>query len=269
MAAGGTPINIVEIKREKERKMPEVAKKDRSKRRAVNSDSGAKSKSPLSGRKRVQTERSCSTNNAASKRQTGVKDISSPTDTAIRKLGEDTEDEDDDEEPVLTSRVSNGITKPITKNNAASTMHGMSVSTRPNVGDEVSMLRDSNSSVQASWESKMEALVDQRMKEMEASWKTQRTDVASVVSVPVNDDFLRENLRRFVAERVFPKFKFIFKETTLGQVVEMALTNGFITKPAESTMNEMKKYYSQAVRQSLDGCRANAQSVARKKYIGK
>jgi hypothetical protein len=41
-----------------------------------------------------------------------------------------------------------------------------------NVGDEVSMLRDSNSSVQASWESKMEALVDQRMKEMEASWKT-------------------------------------------------------------------------------------------------
>jgi hypothetical protein len=42
------PINIVEIKREKERKMPEVAKKDRSKRRAVNSDSGAKSKSPLS-----------------------------------------------------------------------------------------------------------------------------------------------------------------------------------------------------------------------------
>jgi hypothetical protein len=75
--AGSTPINIVEIK-QKERKMPEVAKKDRSKRRAVNSDSGAKSKSPLSGRKRVQTERSCSTNNAASKRQTGVKDISSP-----------------------------------------------------------------------------------------------------------------------------------------------------------------------------------------------
>jgi hypothetical protein len=52
--------------------------------------------------------------------------------------------------------------------------------------------------------------------------ETQRTDVASVVSVLVNDDFLRENLRRFVAERVFPKFKFIFKETTLGQVVEMA-----------------------------------------------
>jgi hypothetical protein len=85
-------------------------------------------------------------------------------------LGEDTEDEDDDEEPVLTGRVSNGITRPITKNNAASTMHV--VSSRPDVGDEVSMLRDSNSSVQASWESKMEALVDQRMKEMEASWKT-------------------------------------------------------------------------------------------------
>jgi hypothetical protein len=43
----------------------------------------------LSGRKRVQTERSCSTNNAASKRQTGVK-ILAATDTTIR-LGEDTE----------------------------------------------------------------------------------------------------------------------------------------------------------------------------------
>jgi hypothetical protein len=71
-------------------------------------------------------------------------------------------------------------------------MHGMSVSTRPNVGDEVSMLRDSNSSVQASWESKMEALVDQRMKEMEASWKTQRTDVASVVSVQLMTIFFEK-----------------------------------------------------------------------------
>jgi hypothetical protein len=47
----------------------------------------------------------------------------------------------------------------------------------------------------------MEALVDQRMKEMEASWKTQRTDVARVFLV--NDDFLRENLRRFVARGYF------------------------------------------------------------------
>jgi hypothetical protein len=59
--------------------------------------------------------------------------------------------------------------------------------------------------------------------------ETQRTDVASVVSVPVNDDFLRENLRRFVAERVFPKFKFIFKETTLGQV-EMSANQWFHNK---------------------------------------
>jgi hypothetical protein len=67
----------------------------------------------------------------------------------------------------------------------------------------------------------MEALVDQRMKEMEASWKP-REQMLQVCKCSVNDDFLRENLRRFVAERVFPKFKFIFKETTLGQVVEMA-----------------------------------------------
>jgi hypothetical protein len=48
------------------------------------------------------------------------------------------------------------------------------------------------------------------MKEMEASWK-KRTDVASVVSVPVNDDFLRENLRDLWREGT-SKFKFILKQ---------------------------------------------------------
>jgi hypothetical protein len=41
--------------------------------------------------------------------------------------------------------------------------------------------------------------------------ENQRTDVASVVSVQLMTIFF-ENLRRFVAERVFPKFKFIFKK---------------------------------------------------------
>jgi hypothetical protein len=56
---------------------------------------------------------------------------------------------------------------------------------------------------------------------------------------------------------------------TLGQVVKMALTNGFITKPNDWTVSIMQEYYSQVVRHGLDGCRANVQSVARKKYIGK
>jgi hypothetical protein len=63
----------------------------------------------------------------------------------------------------------------------------------------------------------MEKIVELRMKEMEANWKSQRADVAIVVSAPVNDDFLQENLQKFVSERVFPKFKFIFKNTTLDR----------------------------------------------------
>jgi hypothetical protein len=67
--------------------------------------------------------------------------------------------------------------------------------------------------------------------------ENQRTDVASVVSVQLMTIFF-ENLRRFVAERVFPKFKFIFKNNPGTGGGDGA--NGFITKPAESTVNEMK-----------------------------
>jgi hypothetical protein len=183
---------------------------------------------------------------------------------------EDSEDEDDDVELVMTQLPNssrNMVNTQIIRTNRS--VQGMSVATKTNVGDEVSMLRDSSSSVQASWESKIEALVATRMKEMEANWMGRPSDVASVVSAPVNDDFLKENLRKFVAERVFPKFKFIFKQKILEQVVEMALTNGFITKPDGFTVQGMHKYYSKVVKQCLDACRANAQSVARKKYLGK
>jgi hypothetical protein len=183
---------------------------------------------------------------------------------------EDSEDEDDDVELVMTQLPNssrNMVNTQIIGTNRS--VQGMSVATKTNVGDEVSMLRDSSDSVQASWESKIEALVSTRMKEMEANWMGRPSDVASVVSAPVNDDFLKENLRKFVAERVFPKFKFIFKQKILEQVVEMALTNGFITKPDGFTVQGMQKYYSKVVKQCLDACRANAQSVARKKYLGK
>jgi hypothetical protein len=56
----------------------------------------------------------------------------------------------------------------------------------------------------------MEALVDQRM----MGWKqleNQRTDVATSVWL-----MTRENLTEICGERVFPKFKFIFRNN-LGQ----------------------------------------------------
>jgi hypothetical protein len=182
---------------------------------------------------------------------------------------EDSDDEDDDLELVMTqlnNSSQNNLNAEII--GTITSVQGMSVTTRINVGDEVSMLRDSSSSVQASWESKMEALVATRMKEMEADWMSRPADVANVASAPVNDDFLKENLWKFVAKRVFPKFKFIFKQTTLEQVVEMAFANGFITKSDGFTVHGMQIYYSKVVRHCLDACRANAQLVARKKYLG-
>jgi hypothetical protein len=262
----GATTGVV-IKSEERNKMPGVAKKGGGKRRAANSVGDAKNTSKLSGRKRVQTTGTCSAGVASKDNENNRNNRS--CNEPLERLGGDSEDDDNDEDLVLTT-VTNGVRKPVMDTVGINTMHGMSVSTKPSVSDEVSMLRDSsNSSVKASWESKMEKIVELRMKEMEANWKNQRANVASVVSAPVNDDFLRENLRKFVAERVFPKFKFIFKNTTLGQVVEMALTNGFITKPNNWTVSKMQQYYSQVVRHGLDGCWANAQSVARKKYIGR
>jgi phage I-like protein len=150
-------------------------------------------------------------------------------------------------------------------NGGPSQLAGMRVTARPATAgvDEVSMLHDT-SSIQENWESRINTLVEERMKQLQESWRSQNTDGISIVSAGKNDDILKENLRRFVAERVFSKFKFIFKQERLGQVVELALTNNFITKPDEWELADMQKHYSQVVRSCLDGCRANAQSVARK-----
>ena len=131
---------------------------------------------------------------------------------------------------------------------------------------EVSPMPDA--STHASLESRIEAMVNERIQAMEESWKRRAADEASVISDPRLDDSVKENLRRFVADRVFPKFKFIFDKETLGQVVEMALTNKHITQPDGWGLTSMKKTCSRSVRSYLDGCRANAQAVARKKYLG-
>jgi hypothetical protein len=70
--------------------------------------------------------------------------------------------------------------------------------------------------------------------------ENQRTDVASVVSVQLMTIFF-EKTYGDLWRRGYFQIQIHFQETTLGQVVEIALTNGFITKPAESTVNEMKR----------------------------
>jgi hypothetical protein len=113
--------------------------------------------------------------------------------------------------------------------------------------DEISMLHDS-SSVQANWESRINMSVEKMMKELQESWRSQPQNADGIIAVSAtkNDNILKENLWRFMAERVFSKFKSIFKQIfkqeRLGQVVELALTkHDFIMKPDEWELADMQK----------------------------
>jgi hypothetical protein len=86
---------------------------------------------------------------------------------------------------------------------------------------------------------------------------------------PEYESFVRENLRRFVTERVFPSWKFIFKPGLLSQVVLLAISKTIITLPPGMSEAYMEEQYRHTVRVGLDGCRANAQTIARQRYIGK
>jgi hypothetical protein len=91
---------------------------------------------------------------------------------------------------------------------------------------------------------------------------------ASTVSVEF-EAFAKENIRRFVTDKVFPKWKFIFKAGLLGDIVKSAITNKYITVPPGVSTAWMEDKYRPTVRSALDGCRANAQTIARRRYIGK
>jgi hypothetical protein len=89
------------------------------------------------------------------------------------------------------------------------------------------------------------------------------------VTPPPNERILKENLRKFVAAKVFPKWKFIFKINKLRSCVISAIGKSYITVPPGFDENQLAELYASTVRASLDGCRANAQTTARKRYLGK
>jgi hypothetical protein len=92
---------------------------------------------------------------------------------------------------------------------------------------------------------------------------------AASIAPPANERILKENLRKFVAAKVFPSWKFIFKKDKLGRCVTAAISKSYITLPPGFNENQLADLYSQTVRASLDGCRANAQTTARKRYLSK
>jgi hypothetical protein len=135
---------------------------------------------------------------------------------------------------------------------------------------------DLQESVETTVEAKFK-MVEERMKNMEEQLNRGGRKVgdlsvvsgASSVLAPANEDMLKENLRKFVAERVFPSWKFIFRNDLLQQCVVLAISKNYITMPPGLVESNMTERYSHTVRGHLDGCRAYAQTLARKKYLCK
>ena len=145
------------------------------------------------------------------------------------------------------------------------------------VQDGVSSLQDDSSVQHNLMEEKWKKL-DERLQSMEDkdTSRDRRMGEVSVVSgggaeisPPENEMILKENLRKFVAGKVFPSWKFIFKKELLEKCVVAAVGKSFITIPPGFNQNQLAERYSQIVRGCLDGCRANAQTAARKRYLSK
>jgi hypothetical protein len=118
--------------------------------------------------------------------------------------------------------------------------------------------------------------MEERLRMMEEKVKTSMADggvsvvsETSLLTRPTDEKIIKENLRKFVAVKVFPSWKFIFKKEQLSLCVVSAVKKGHITVPAGFKMCDLTDLCSQTVRACLDGCRANSQTCARKRCLGK
>jgi hypothetical protein len=140
--------------------------------------------------------------------------------------------------------------------------------------DGVSSLQE-GSSVQRNIMEEKWRVLEERLHEMEErETRDKRVGEASVVSgggsaisTPENELMLRENLRKFVVAKVFPSWNFIFKKNLLEKCVLAAVGKSHITVPPGCDENQLAQRCSQMVRACLDGCRANAQTAAKKGHL--
>ena len=139
--------------------------------------------------------------------------------------------------------------------------------------EAVSDLQD-NSSVHDQHRQQIAAIQLQMTLMQEELKKNQNYGGASMVSGgSIVDDTTTKiigiGLRNFVAEKIFPGWKFIFKKEKLGRVVLAAMKHGYVSKPGGVEDSYMEENFGQTVRNCLDRCRANAQSGARKRFLSK
>ena len=140
--------------------------------------------------------------------------------------------------------------------------------------DGVSSLQEGSSVQRNIMEEKWRRL-EERLRE-ERETRDKRFGEASVVSgggsamsAPESELMPRENLRKFVAAKVFPSWKFIFKKSLLEKCVLAAVGKSHITVPPGCDENQLAQHCSQMARACLDGCRASVQTAARKQCPSK
>ena len=193
-------------------------------------------------------------------------------DTATQESSDSDSDDEEDTNQNKRSRTGRG-------SNASTQMMPEVCSTRQMTdsagGDGVSSIQQGSVTNPIDLETLQR--MEERIRMMEEKVKTSMVDgggvsvvsETSVLTRPTDEKIIKENLRKFVAVKVFPSWKFIFKKEQLSLCVVSAVKKGYITMPAGYKLGDLSELYSQTVRASLDGCRANAQTCARKRYLGK
>jgi hypothetical protein len=167
------------------------------------------------------------------------------------------DDEEDEESPEQTGKRARACHSP----------SGLELETGNDSqgGDGVSSTQES--SVQRNGMEEKWKRIEDRLRCME-----ERQGGISVVSgggtitTPLENEMtLKENMRKFVISKVFPSWKFIFNKRLLETCVVVAVSKSHITMPPGFDKWQLAERCSEMVRSCLDGCRANAQSAARKR----
>jgi hypothetical protein len=179
----------------------------------------------------------------------------------------------DDEEDTIQDKRSRPGRGPIASSQMMSEVATRTMTDSAGGGDGVSSMQGSmtNPIDLETWRR-----MEERLRMMEEKMKTSMADggvsvvsETSLLTRPTDEKIIKENLRKFVAVKAFPSWKFIFKKEQLSLCVVSAVKKGYITVPAGFKMCDLTDLYSQTVRACLDGCRAYSQTGTRKRCLGK
>jgi hypothetical protein len=141
-------------------------------------------------------------------------------------------------------------------------------------GDDMS-LTNVDGSVTDTVDQERWRMMEVRMRSMEERATREEDDEgatmvsgATGVTLPPNERILKENLRKFVAAKVFPNWKHMLEKDKLGSCVVSAVAKSHMTVPPGFDGRKLAERCGGTARACLDGCKANAQTAARKRHLG-